>query len=302
MGFKIPKIGKDYGVITSDWFRSPVLEPVEDVRRGADYWRRWIIEHMIDLFLYEGLDEKLLPYELEQRALLFDRCGVIPWNGHHYPVKCQPYGVDAYYNPDRIAWAQPVLGGGDKVIGEDCVVLWNTAMSRKKQGHVPEMIRRYATMLSDIESSIDIAIVNSRMTNSGVAKDEQTRRSFDAYYKKIRAGSFTAMHTGTILDMYDRLPDERPNDDLAGYFFARDNILRSLWSEMGIEYVQHKRTVTISDEVAGSNATLDCALLDMFRERLRFINEYNRVFKKDARVYINPIYLERPGEGENNAE
>ena len=289
---------KDYGIATQSWYKPTTIYPVEDVQRGAAYWKRWIIEHMVDLFVYVGLDEKLDPIELEQRALLFDCCGVIPKNGHQYAVKCSPFGVDAYYNPTSITWAQPVLGGGTKIIGEGCCVLWNTALSRKKQGHVPALIDRYATQLADIESSISIAIVNSRMTNAGVAKDEQTRRSFDAFYKKIRSGSFTALHTGTILDMYDRLPDERPNDDLAGYFFARDNILRALWSEIGIEYVQHKRTVTISDEVSGSNATLDCSLLDMYRERLRFIKEYNRVFDKDARVFINPIYLERPGEDE----
>ncbi|MBO7548843.1 MAG: hypothetical protein J6T77_02640 [Clostridia bacterium] len=257
---------------------------------------------MVDLFVYVGLDAKLDPIELEQRALMFDVCAVIPKNGHHYAVKCSPFGEDAYYNPTHITWAQPVLGSGTKLIGERCAVLWNTALSPKKQGHVPELIDRYATQLADIEASISIAIVNSRMTNAGVAKDEQTRRSFDAFYKKIRAGTFTAMHTGTILDMYDRLPDERPNDDLAGYFFARDNILRALWSELGIEYVQHKRTVTISDEVSGSNATLDCSLLDMYRQRLRFIEEYNRVFDRNAKVFINPIYLERPGSEEEEGE
>lgn len=297
---------KDYGIQTQGWFTGSEIYPVESVARGADYWRRWIVEHMVDLFLYVGLDEKLDPIELEQRALLFGVCGVIPWNGHHYAVKVSPYGVDPYFNPTSIVWSQPVLKSGDAKIGDGNAVLWNTALCRKKQGHVQDMIRRYSTMLADIESSIEIAVVNSRMTNGGVCKDEQTRQSFDAYYRKIRRGDFTAMHTGTILDMYQRLPDERPNDDLAGYFFARDTILRAFWSEIGIEYVQHKRTVTISDEISGSNATLDSALLDMYRERLRFIDEYNRVFNMDAKVFINPIFMQRPDKpdegGEVNAE
>lgn len=288
----IPKLNKETG-----------LYETENVKQGLQYWRDWILSKMVNIFVYDGLPETLIPRELERRAMAEDKCAVIRKDGKLYPVSCQLAGVDAYNEPYLFTYAQPVLGSDTREIGDNGEILYCTALSHAGRGFIPELITRYAQQLADIESSITISIINSRMTNSGQAKDQPTADSVKGFFSKIRQGVLTALHVGTILDTFQPLPTSYNTPaPLSDFFFARDNILRALWAELGIEYVQHKRTVTLADEIAGSDATLDCALADMYLERVEFCKRLNKAFGLNCSVRINPVNLERGGDNEKEPE
>ena len=279
------------------------IYPTENVNKGVNYWQRWIICRLLNLFLYDGLDEGIDVQEMELRALTEDAVGIIPKNDKKYAVSVNLSGYDAYENPNTITWANPVLGSGTRVIGNKCVVLYNTSLSHDGRGHIPEMITRYATLLADVESSLTISLVNSRQTNLGIAADGNAAEQINKNYELIRKGTFDVINLESLLDKYQTYPNSESTSHLSDFIYVRDNILRALWAEMGIEYLQQKRTVTIDAEVGANGATLDCALVDMYLQRLKFVEMYNKVFNANASVRINPIYLQREkneSEGDEN--
>lgn len=299
MAFAIFKRNKDKK-LWKEWCENGLYR-TEHVQTGVDYWRRWIICRLLNLFIYEGLDDGIDPREMELRALTEDVVGIIPANGKKYAVSVALSGYDAYYNPNRITWANPVLGGGTKEIGDKCAVLYCTSLSHDRNGHIPEMITRYATLIADAESSLTISLVNSRQMNLGVANDGNAAAAINTNFSKIREGEFAVTNIESLLDKFQTYPNAESTSHLSDFIYVRDNLMRALWSEMGIEYIQQKRTVTIDAEVGANGATLDCALVDMFIQRLEFVKMYNKVFGANAKVYINPIYMQR-GEDVNEMQ
>lgn len=290
--FKKRKCKKEFAY-TSD------LYPTENVKIGAAYWERWIITRLINIFMFRGLDEGIDVQEMALRVFREDCCGIIPANGKHYAVSVSLSGYDAYENPDTITWANPVLGGGTRKIGDRCAVWYCTSLSHDRSGYIPEMIKRYAQILADAQASQTIALVNSRQTNKGVADDSQTAAAVKSNFDAIRRGEFGVINKDSILDKYQVFPNAESTSHLSDYAYVIDNVMRALWSELGIEYIQQKRTVTIDAEVGANGATLDCALVDMFVQAQKFVEQYNKVFNKRATVEINPVYLQRE---EDNAD
>ena len=165
------------------------------------------------------------------------------------------------------------------------------------------MITRYATMLADVESSLTISLVNARQVNLGIASDGPTAEAVNKNFELIRQGVYNVTNIESIMDKFQTYPNAATAaQHLSDFIYVRDNIMRALWAEMGIEYIQQKRTVTIDAEVGANGATLDCALVDMYVQRLEFIKQYNKVFDANAKVIINPIYMQREEDKTNEMQ
>ena len=151
-----------------------MLYSVSDVPDGFKYWFFKLLNVVMDMFEYEGLPKSLPAREIELNLLMTGHAMIVPVNDGLFCPISSISGVDRYYQPTWGVFANPVIRSGKKwILGEDCEVIYNNSLQDsifyvKSDSGLYTFLSRYARLLADIESSINIYIVNTRATSMPV--------------------------------------------------------------------------------------------------------------------------------------
>ena len=163
---------------------------VSDVRNGYDYWFFKILNLLLQMFEYENLPESLPAREIECNLLLTGHCCIVPVNdGTLFAPLSSIFGYDRYYQPDRMVFANPVVNSSREwKIGKDCEIIYNSSLKDsiwyiKTDNGLYTFIGRYARQLADIEATLNIYMVNARLTSAPVTDDNNVAQSIKAFFK-----------------------------------------------------------------------------------------------------------------------
>lgn len=269
------------------------LYPVNAVKKGFAYWHNLLSEKCLDMYIYDGLPDSI-PAQFIERELIYHGYAVIfDINKQLETAEGSLSGVGRYYLPTTFTYAVPWLRGGYRTVDKDCVIIWNSKQDIYGRVGLRDLIARYARMLADIESSINIVVVNQRSSKMDVVADSQTAAEVTRARDAISNGSYYTVNQKSIIDRY--FPKEWATAPVSNQIIqlidARDRILSNFLEEIGVKSINmNKRERMIVSEVTADTQLLLTNVEDMLAEREAGIERVNKMFGTSITVKRNPIY------------
>ena len=285
---------------------------VSDVRRGYDYWYFKLLDLIINMFEYRNLPAGISKRDLELNLLITGHATIIAKkDGTMFTPLTSLYGYDEYYQPTKAVFANPVvITSKEYTIGEDCTVVYNNSLQDsifyvKADSGLNTFIQRYARQLADIESTINIYTVNSRLTSIPVSNDNAVMESLKSFFRNLSLGKRAIVSDSSIIENFRNVDINRTGikDGVNDWLIARDKILEQFYRDLGIRMTNQKKAQVNTDEVESNDQLLLISSDDMLKARKKGYEETNNMFGTNIEVRLNPLYdIKNVEEGGNGNE
>jgi len=283
------------------------LYDVADVKTGYQYWYFKLINILLDMFTWKNLPEGLSSREIELNLIMTGHAVILPKkDGTLFTPLTSLYGYDEYYQPTHAVFANPVVVQAHQYeIGKECSIIYNNKLKDslyyiKSDGGLNTFVKRYARLLADIESTIDIYSVNARLTSFPVANDGNVMESLKLFFKKLALGKRAIISDNSIIEEFRNVDINRSNikDGLNDLLIARDKVLEQYFREIGVKMYNSKKAQVTDDEVDANTQLLLISKDDMQDARDDGADMTNDLFGTDMIPELNPKFDIR--EVENN--
>lgn len=268
---------------------------VSNVESGYWYWFWKLYNIVIDMFEYEGLPERIKKEDIENSLILLGYATIFDRKGHLYSVFSRIYDYDYAYQPTKMVYANPRLVDPHiYTIGEDCAVIYNTSMryrvwNLKVDGGLYTFIARYARQLADIESTLNIYTVNSRITSYPSADGEKMASSIKAFFDKVTMGQRAVISDDAIINRFRNIDINRSSirDGVNDWLIARDKTLEQFYRDIGVRMNNPKKAQVNEEEIEANDQLLLISLDDMLIARQEGIDRVNDLFGTNISVRLN---------------
>lgn len=282
-----------------------LLYDVADVRRGYKYWFSKLLDVLIKMFKYDNLPEGLPAREIELNLLITGHAVILanpnkPGQLFTPLTSIAGENESEYYQPTWAVFANPVVtkkSGEQWVFDKDCINIWNNSLQESMwylplDGSMYTFIARYARQLADIESSINIYMVNSRAASLPVSDDNTVKESIKLFFKKLAMGKRSIITDSNIVEKFRNVDfnNSSGKDDLNGLLVARDKILEQFYRDIGIRMYNPKRAQVTESELESNDQLLLINHDDMLECRQTGIEKVNDMFGTEISVSLNPLF------------
>lgn len=224
------------------------------------YYFRTLFRKAMSIYQFSGIPEKWdLDYMVTKLlgngyiTITDTALGVIP-------LECGISGINVYNHPTKVIIANPVLGNLERTIDEDCALV---KISYDYRG-ILDIVSRYATLLSECDSSISVNLMNSKVAFIGLVNSKQQANSMKLMYDKISSGEPAVFVKG-----------DQINGDQILYNHVKENFVAG-----DIQMLKRKIMSEFLTEIGVNNANTDK------RERLTD----NEVEANDSEIQLNAGY------------
>ena len=274
------------------------LYSVADVVGGFDYWYFKLLNYILGIYQYDGLPDSLPQRELESNLMLLGHAAVFESKGQLLTTITELYGFDEYYRPTKATFGNALIPFKTLTFGKDAEVIYNNRIQgnilrrQAVDSALSSYVKRYARLLADMESSIDIYIINARFNTYPTAQTEQMRNQVEDFNARIEIGERAVLTDPSFLETF-RTVDFTPHtgDRLNDLLIARDKILATFFREIGVKFQQEQKKAQLTeDEVTADEQLLLINLDDMLQERQEGLDRVNKHFGTNIKVKINPAY------------
>lgn len=271
------------------------LYDVADVKNGFRYWFWKLLNICISMFEYSNLPPMLPQREIELNLILTNHCVVFQDRLNQLiTASTNIYGYDVYYNPTDAVYANPNLDYKKLSIGLNCEIIYNNNLKDNvnyipSDGSLKTFIFRYARMLADIESTINIYTVNARLTSYPVASNDKIANSLKSFFRKIKSGKQAVVSDDAIIESFRNVDINRTgvSDSINDWLVARDKILEMFYRDIGVKMYNPKRAQVNSEEVEANDQLLLISKEDMLKERKEGLERVNDMFGTNITVKIS---------------
>ena len=264
---------------------------LKDVVKGYDFYRVDLLNKIISIFQWEGLPETLPEEEIEKKLLLNGFCGV--YNHPIYGIittDASISGISVYFTGSQMIFTNPIAGSHTLKIGKECVCGFNDILSKWSwKSHICEVIDRYARQLADIDSSISIALINSRATATPVSDNDAIAQSFREYRRKLEEGALESIVTRSMVEGFNLLNNPVNDNRLTELYNAYNEVVKNFYMTIGVPFSEDKRERLINAEVTRGLKADEFNIYSMLKMREKFAEELNKMFGLNCSVKINDI-------------
>lgn len=284
---------------------------VSDVRIGYDYWFYKLLDYLLGMFIYENVPETLPQREIESNLILTGHAVFFRNVGELVCIPTQIYDFDEYYRPTMAVYGNIKIKSKVLKFGDNAEVVYNNRIrgnilqQQMVDGGLLTFIQRYARLLADVESTIDIRLVNSRQTSFQIATNQQMADQLKALNDQVAIGKRAVITDSQFVaafrnvDIAAKTDTEKVNDLL----IARDKILATFFREIGVKFQQEQKKAQLTeDEVTADEQLLLINPLDMLKEREEGIERVNAHFGTNIKVKLNPAYDRREVNNDSSRE
>ena len=284
---------------------------VSNVKVGFDYWYFKLLNLIMDMFEYKNLPEGLSKREIELNLIITGHATILSKkDGSMFVPLTSLYGYDEYYQPTEAVFANPVvITAKSYKIGADCEVIYNNSLKdsifyMKADGGLNTFVQRYARQLADIESTINIYAVNSRLVSIPVSNDNAVIESLKTFFKNLAYGKRAIVSDSSIIENFRNVDINRTSvkDGINDWLIARDKVLEQFYRDLGIRMTNQKKAQVNTDEVESNDQLLLISSDDMLKSRKEGLEKVNNMFGTDIMVRLNPLYNIKNSEGGMNNE
>lgn len=259
-------------------------------------WRNVLTERIINIF--EWKDLPMPQKEIEILLHYVGYCGFTKFKKSKElgVVYGSMTGVTNY--PDmftRFTYATP-LESGIKTIDKDIIVINNNQLRMPTDS----MVQTYATLLAHADLSLQAILINSRATGLVKARTQQQVDDIANWYNSLANGKTLA-----ILDSDDL--NTLMNDEgikvfsmsypssmtIDSYYQIRENLLKSFYSEIGINSNRDKRERVVQAELDTNLNRILFNIDDMLKCREDACKDINKIFGTNISVKLNREIIEQ---------
>lgn len=262
--------------------------------------RCMILSMVMGMFDYS--DDMLLYFRkefLERGFLNYGSAAILKKDGKYYAGYWCNVEFDDYGLPTGMAdffTQYRYIASGE--IGKDIVIGWNNDI------RTPELIfDKFASYLAEVDRSIHMATMNSRLPNNPVACDENEKKAIDIVLETIYDGKPKTVVQSNMLKNF--IQDNGNGNEIRMLKLTDPDYVRNIQYLSNLHDDLLKRICIIyghslngvnkmaqvnSDELKGYETLSRVYPLIMFKERKRFINECNRVFGTNWEVHFSDAW------------
>lgn len=194
---------------------------------------------------------------------------------------------DVYYRPTLYTIANPALNLSKSLkIDVECVVMPNDSLFL---GLLP-MFSRYASLLSENELSINLAIINTRIISLITASDDRGYQTATEYLKDIEAGKPGIISDNPFLESIKVQPyaQNSSNSTLTNLIEAEQYIKASWYNEIGLNanYNMKRESLNMIESQMNYDALLPL-VDDMLSCRQQAAERVNNMFGLNISVNVS---------------
>lgn len=260
---------------------------VADVERGYNYWFNKILHKCLTIVKYNELPESLPSREVALNMIMSGHGIFFDKGGDMYvtPTTLYDNQKSPYYYPQSAVYAQPYLGSDNLQIGKNCEIVYCNSLQDNifmfpSDGGLLTFIQRYARQLADIESTINIYLVNCRLTSFPTASNDQVKSSIERLFEKLTLGKRSVISDNAIVEQFRNIDINRSSvhDGINDLLIARDKILEQLYRDIGIRMYNPKKAQVNEEELESNDQLLVINTSDMIDTQNEGFERVNKMF------------------------
>lgn len=257
------------------------------------YWTNNLFERLIRLFEWENTyvveNGKIVgvePKQIESRLILKGFCAISkikPTDEELTAFFATMFNPTKYYDEWKQVTIRCPIYAGTRTLGSDAVVISNTAIRNPTYMHV----HHYATLLAHAEVTLVDMMVDAR-DNGGVpvATTQKQFESIRAYQNKRFNGKYGVVTDLGGLGVDYAGSDRKTSQSVLEVLEARNKLIRSFYSEIGVRAAFEKKSNVNSLEIDGNDSLLRFNISDMLNQREIAVEKINDLFGVNWSVKI----------------
>ena len=215
------------------------------------------------------------------------------------PLRCGVSGINVYNHPTTCIIANPVLGNLERTIDEDCTLI---KMNYNYAPAVMPIINRYATLLSECDSSISVNLMNSKVAFIALCSSKQVAQSMKAMYDEISSGKPAVFVKGDQINGDNILYNHVKENFIAGDVqILKRKLMSEFLTEIGVNNANTDKRERLTDnEVEANNGEIQLNAgywLDNIKEG---IDKTNKMFGLNIEVKIKNTFNQEQETLEND--
>lgn len=265
----------------NDIFDVKKIENANSVNSYYNFWNNALIERILKILTYKGIDEKglYIPERNLSFYLWFDGfCLLVKSNdknhkGEWIATRGCPYGITDYYTEFTDAtYATPLTNGTGK-IGKN-VFMINANSFRT---NVRSLLRKTALLLAHIDVSINNALITGRSVDLIVTHSKEESQAWDKFSNDRYLG-VTSAHVNSK-DMFNNI-DIKPTSSKYSaleLFDLRQKVIASFMESVGIKKSYEKKQRMIESEVTSDDQFRLLNLFDCVETQQHDFDIFNEV-------------------------
>lgn len=274
------------------------------------FWTNELFQRLTRLFVWkntykveDGVIKGIDPKQIESRLIL---------RGFTVISKLKPsddeltsffgsmFGPTKYYDEWKQVNVHCPIYAGTRNIDEDAVIINNTSIRNPSYMYV----HHYATLLAHAEVTLVDMMVDAR-DNGGVpiARTQKQFESIRAYQNKRFIGKYGVVTDIGGLGVDYAGSDRKTSQSILEVLEARNKLIRSFYSDIGIRAAFEKKSNVNSLEIDGNDSLLKFNISDALNQRRLACEKINTLFDKNWEVELpEEIDYEKIEEEEQAAE
>lgn len=286
------------------------LEELSDVYRGHDnlidfqldactypafyrYWTNELFERLMRIFVWEDtyeLEEGIIvgidPKQIESRLILKGFCAISKLKESDEELTAffgSMFGPTKYYDEWKQVNVHCPIYAGTRTIDKDAVIINNTPVRTPTFMHV----HHYATMLAHSEVTLIDMLVDAR-DNGGVpvASTQKQFESIRAYQNKRFNGKYGVVTDLGGLGVDYAGSDRKTSQSVLDVLEARNKLVRSFYSDIGVRSAFEKKSNVNSLEIDGNDSVLEFNISTMLHQRELACEKVNDIFGTNWSVHV----------------
>ena len=247
----------------------------------------YMLNRTQSMFRWDGLPDTIPERSLE---LFLQTNGNVCFYRHNGELYVFTGGMggepDAYYMPTVYTIANTALKLSKSLkIGSECVVMPNDGLYL---GLLP-LFTRYASVMTENELSMKLAIINSRIVDLISAPDDRTRASAEKYLSDIADGKPGVIAENAFLDGIRAQPyGTTANSNALTNLIETEQYFKASWfNELGLNanYNMKRESLNTSESQMNNDALLPL-VDDMLKCRERSAEKVNEMFGTEISVSL----------------
>ena len=272
-----------------------------DFKANYDFFFKWLLNKVASCFYLKNLPETIDEWYTKTNLLLDGNvCITDKLDGNLYSFIGGLGGMpDEYYVPTIFTIANPVLGSAQIKIGEDGVVIYNTATD-KFYGQtfcsgLFELINQTATLLADNIISINASQINSRVQAIVTADSDPQAVAAEVILKKLYAGRPYQVLRSDMVDKIQVNPMSTASvsSNITELVNLHNYIIGNFFQSIGIKTNNiRKNAHVLQEEIDAQDQYLQLSVLEILTSWQKGFDQVNEMYGTDIQVELNPVMLD----------
>lgn len=257
------------------------------------FWTNELFQRLTRLFVwkntYEIEDGKLIgvdPKQIESRLILRGFTVITKMRESDKELTSffgSMFGPTKYYNEWKKVNIHCPIYAGTRTIDEDAVIINNTSIRNPSYMYV----HHYATLLAHAEVTLVDMMIDAR-DNGGVpiARTQKQFESIRAYQNKRFIGKYGVVTDIGGLGVDYAGSDRKTSQSILEVLEARNKLIRSFYSDIGIRAAFEKKSNVNSLEIDGNDSLLKFNISDALEQRKLACERINTLFDREWEVEL----------------